>query len=227
VVKLQTFLTMNENPTLYVIGGANGVGKTTSFYDQFPIDCPFINADEISKKLKENMADDRNIQEIANREAIHQMNLYLSKRESFGFESNLVDIETWKFIEKIKIIGYQIQVVYYGTDDVNICIQRVKQRVKEGGHDVREDIIRQRYTQSLMLLKHFLYIPNTLILKDNSYFSKECIVFEEGVIINQIKDLPKWVENCIYPLPNQEHQSIENESIDDIRDRYKNLKLKN
>lgn len=65
-----------ENPTLYIIAGANGVGKTTSFYDLFLIKCPFINADEISKKLRESTNDGRNIQEIANREAIHQMNIY-------------------------------------------------------------------------------------------------------------------------------------------------------
>ena len=74
-----------ETPTVYIIGGANGVGKTTSFYDLFPIECPFINADEISRKLKESTNNDRNIQEIANREAIHQMNIYLSEKKTFGF----------------------------------------------------------------------------------------------------------------------------------------------
>jgi predicted ABC-type ATPase len=210
-----------ENPTVYIIGGANGVGKTTSFYDLFPIECPFINADEISRKLKESTNNDRNIQEIANREAVHQMNIYLSEKKTFGFESNLADIDTWKFIERIQIFGYQVHIIYYGLDDVNICIQRVQQRVKEGGHDVRQDIIKQRYEQSLALLKHYLALPNTLVLKDSSFIPKECAVLQKGVIVKLIDELPHWVENCITPNIPKQQTSASDQSIDDIRSKYK------
>jgi predicted ABC-type ATPase len=210
-----------ENPTMYIIAGANGVGKTTSFYDLFPIECPFINADEISKKLKESANNDRNIQEIANREAVHQMNTYLSEKKTFGFESNLADIDTWKFIERIKIFGYQVHIIYFGLDDVNICIQRVQQRVKEGGHDVREDIIKQRYQQSLALLKHYLALPSTLVLQDSSFAPKECAILREGVIVKLIDKLPAWVENCIMPEIPKQQAPISDETITDIRNRYK------
>jgi len=210
-----------ENPTLYIIAGANGVGKTTSFYDLFPIECPFINADEISKKLKESTNDGRNIQEIANREAVHQMNIYLSEKKTFGFESNLADSDTWKFIERIKIFGYQVHIVYYGLDDLNICIQRVQQRVKEGGHDVRQDIIKQRYEQSLALLKHYLALPNTLVLKDSSFVPVECAVLQEGVIVKLIDELPTWVKNCIAPNMPKQQASISEQTIADIRSSYK------
>jgi predicted ABC-type ATPase len=52
---------LSEKPTLYIIGGANGVDKTNSFYSDFPKECPFINADEISKQLKDKVANNANI----------------------------------------------------------------------------------------------------------------------------------------------------------------------
>ena len=70
----------SENPTLYIIGGANGVGKTSAFFNDFPVDCPFINADEIAKQIREKTSSDFNTQEIANREAIALMNAYIAQR---------------------------------------------------------------------------------------------------------------------------------------------------
>ncbi len=172
--------------------------------------------------MKESTNDERNIQEIANREAIHLMNGYLSEKKTFGFESNLAYIDTWKFIERIKLFGYQVHIIYYGLDDVNICIQRVQQRVKEGGHDVRKDIIKQRYEQSLVLLKHYLALPNTLVLKDSSFVPKECAVLKEGVIIKLVDELPIWVKNCLSPDKSEKPQTNSTDkTIDEIRNKYK------
>ena len=39
-------------PTLYVIAGPNGIGKTTSSYDLFPANIPIVNSDEIAKEIR-------------------------------------------------------------------------------------------------------------------------------------------------------------------------------
>jgi predicted ABC-type ATPase len=56
---------MENKPTLYVLAGPNGIGKTTSFYDFVPQNMTFINADDIAKQLREKSGE-VNIQEIAN-----------------------------------------------------------------------------------------------------------------------------------------------------------------
>jgi predicted ABC-type ATPase len=40
-------------PTIYVIAGPNGIGKTTSTYDLIPQHIPIINSDEIAKEVKQ------------------------------------------------------------------------------------------------------------------------------------------------------------------------------
>jgi predicted ABC-type ATPase len=117
-------------PILYVLAGPNGIGKTTSFFNQFPINLSTINADEIAKQLREKLGQ-VNVQEIANGEATRQMNLYISKKESFGFETNLADLDTWRFLQNLQIIGYQICINFFSTDEVNLCIERVKTVLKK------------------------------------------------------------------------------------------------
>ncbi len=40
-------------PTIYVIAGPNGIGKTTSSFDLLPKNIPLINSDEIAKEARE------------------------------------------------------------------------------------------------------------------------------------------------------------------------------
>ena len=39
-------------PTLFVVAGPNGIGKTTSSYDIVPKNIPLINSDEIAKEAR-------------------------------------------------------------------------------------------------------------------------------------------------------------------------------
>ena len=39
-------------PTLYIIAGPNGIGKTTSSYDLVPANTPIVNSDEIAKEIR-------------------------------------------------------------------------------------------------------------------------------------------------------------------------------
>ncbi len=210
-----------EKPTLYIIAGANGIGKTNSFYTDFPVDCPFINADEISRQLRESNPNVANIQEIANREAINLMNQYLLQKQTFGFESNLADNDTWMFIKNVQVLGYQIYLNFYSTDDLNICIQRVKQRVQEGGHDVREDIIKQRYETGLKLLKFYFNIPEMLILTDNSTSGVVCGIINNGEIISINDKLPTWVEIVLKDSDKAIKNTTLELDIDTIRSKYK------
>jgi predicted ABC-type ATPase len=208
-----------ETATLYIIGGANGVGKTSAFFNDFPIDCPFINADEIAQQIRQKTSAPFNIQELANREALALMNGYLANRQSFCFESNLSDNDTWKFIEAVQLSGYQICIYFYCLDDINICIQRVKQRVLEGGHDVRPDIIKQRYESGLLLLKHYFALVDTLLLIDNAFVSTICAVVSKGTVVQVLANAPAWV-NQLLTLPISENTPEIPDTIESIRERY-------
>jgi predicted ABC-type ATPase len=113
------------------------------------------------------------------------MNDLIAKRKNFGFETNLADNDTWKFIENIQLIGYQIIINFYCIDDVDTCINRVFNRVKEGGHFVRPDIVKMRYENGLKLLKYYFELPDYLILTNNSDAPIEFLKIEKGNIVYQ------------------------------------------
>lgn len=108
---------------VYVVAGPNGIGKSTSAYSVLPINIPIINADDIAKQLREELRD-LNVQELANAEAIQRMNSYLARKESFGFETNLADNDTWEFLKRMNLIGYEVIIQFFCTDNIDLCINR-------------------------------------------------------------------------------------------------------
>lgn len=208
---------MDNSPVLYILAGPNGIGKTTSFYDFVPQNFTFINADDIAKQLREKSGD-INIQEIANGEATSQMNQLIAKKVSFGFETNLADNETWKFIENIQLIGYQIIVDFFCVDSVQTCINRVNNRVKEGGHFVRADIIKMRYENGLKLLKYYKNVPNTLILTDNSNVPIKFVEMNNGEIVFNKGNAPFWIQNIFEKVVEKDDS---NKTIEEIKRQYK------
>ena len=202
---------------LYILAGPNGIGKTSSFYDFIPQNMTFMNADDIAKQLREKSGD-LNIQEIANGEATKLMNDLIAKKANFGFETNLADNDTWKFIENLQLVGYVIVIDFYCIDDVEICVNRVFNRVKEGGHFVRPDIVRMRYENGLKLLKYYFNLPDKLILTNNSDLPIEFLMAEKGEIVYRNENLPKWV---ISLLPEVKQDILPNESVEEIKDKYR------
>src|SRR5687768_2193558 len=122
-------------PELHVVAGPNGAGKTTIFKDLVPQGLDYINADLIAKTSREK-AGGLNTQDLANQEAAKIFYEKTSRRESFAIETNLYDLETYKSFQGLQALGYQIFLYFLAVDDVNICINRVKLRVEQGGHNV-------------------------------------------------------------------------------------------
>lgn len=99
-------------PTLYVIAGPNGIGKTTSCYDLVPANTPIINSDEIAKEVRIAGLLSVNAQEYSNQEAIRLMEEQRNQRNSFAIETNLADVDTWKFLREMQKTGYNLHIIY-------------------------------------------------------------------------------------------------------------------
>ena len=217
---------MTENPTIYVIAGANGVGKTTSADDYFPKELNLVNADEIAKQLRQQYPYLSTVQELANEQAMQKVNIFLSKKESFGFETNLADNETWKFLESVQFLDYRIVINFFSVDSVEICIKRIDNRVVEGGHFVRSDIVRGRYESGLKLLYHYYNMPDQLLFTDATKRKPTTfLVLEKGETIVKKENPPNWIKLFLTHKNQKENVSDDAEqSLEDIRNKYKNLK---
>lgn len=64
--------------------------------------------------------------------------------------------------------GFEIVLVYIGTENVEINLARIKNRVLAGGHDVPEKDVRRRYKRSFENLPIAIQRADHTILFDNS-----------------------------------------------------------
>ena len=190
-------LIMENKPTIYILAGPNGIGKTTVNQYFIPSEVPYINADDIAKQLRERL-NTTNVQELANAEALEQMNKFIYQRKDFAIETNLADEDTWLFLVNIQRLGYFVYLTFFSTSDVDICINRVNMRYLQGGHFVRPDIVKMRYENGLKLLRYYKNIPDKLFFNDNTADkSVRCLEMQKGAIVFQTKELPAWVQSRV------------------------------
>lgn len=142
---------------LVVVGGANGVGKTTFAYqyrDEYKID--YLGADEITAQITTQKGE--NIELKAGKIFFLKLNEYVSQNKSLIIESTLSGVGLSKNFNEFKLKGYSIHIVYVFLDDVELCKNRISARVKKGGHTVPEKDIERRFHRSLLNFRK-IYLP--------------------------------------------------------------------
>ena len=65
-----------------------------------------------------------------------------------------------------------------------MCIERVANRVRNGGHDIPTDVIKRRYTKGLSNLVHrYINIADIVTIVDNS-----CAILKDKVIYAKVEN---------------------------------------
>lgn len=100
--------------------------------------------------------------------------------------------------------GYTCYLYFICTESPMINLERVRARVRQGGHDVPSDSITSRYYRSLQLLRSAIDLSYRAFLFDNSAKIEPknietnnllCLEFLEGRLIHRFRrELPAWVE---------------------------------
>ncbi len=178
---------------LFIISGCNGAGKTTASYTILPdlLDCEeFVNADEIAKGLSPFHPESTAIQ--AGRLMLERINKLISKGQDFAFETTLATRSYRNFVLKAKENGYHITLLFFWLRTSDLAVKRVETRVKEGGHNIPEDVIRRRYENGL---KNFFGIFESIVDEwmfiDNSGEPYE-IIARKNSTGEILKNVDKW-----------------------------------
>lgn len=150
-----------RTPTAYVLAGPNGAGKTT-FATQFLPDyvqCrEFINADLIAAGLSPFAPETQAMR--AGRLVLTRLKELAATRQDFGFETTLAGLGHSKFIAGLKSHGYRVHLFFLWLPDADVAISRVANRVRHGGHDIPEVLIRRRYDAGI---RNFFRIYTPLV----------------------------------------------------------------
>lgn len=136
-------------PTIYLIAGCNGAGKTTFAREFLPkeVKClRFLNADEIARGFSP--FDPSAVAVKAGRLLLSEIHDCLAKKETFGLESTLSGRTYRKLFREALACGYEIELHYLWLASPAQAIDRVRRRVKSGGHNVPVADIRRRFHRS-------------------------------------------------------------------------------
>jgi len=159
-----------KNKNVYVIAGPNGSGKTTFANKFLPYyaQCPnFINADLIAKGLSP--FEPRTVAIKAGRLVIEQIDDFVKKYENFAFETTLAGKTYINLFKSLKCKGYRIHLFFLWISNPKLAIARIKERVRNGGHDVPSQDVKRRFYRGIdNLFKIYRPYFDSWMLFDNS-----------------------------------------------------------
>ncbi|QBO57430.1 zeta toxin family protein [Chryseobacterium salivictor] len=167
---------------LYIIAGCNGAGKTTASFTILPeiLDCKeFVNADEIAKGLSPFQPE--KVAFEAGRIMLKRIDELFNNEENFAFETTLATRTYKQKILKAKQQGYNTILLFFWLKNPDLAKERVKLRVKEGGHNIPPEVIERRYLNGIKnLFDIYLSIVDQVLIFDNSEGSHHLIAEKYG-----------------------------------------------
>ena len=135
---------------LYIVAGCNGAGKTTASYTILPeiLQCKeFVNADEIARGLSPFNPESVAIE--AGRLMLQRIEELLQRGESFSIETTLATKSYANLVYRAQASGYRVNLIFFWLESTDLAIQRVAERVRNGGHDIPVQTIKRRYVAGI------------------------------------------------------------------------------
>jgi predicted ABC-type ATPase len=131
---------------ILIIAGPNGAGKTTFARSFLPEEaqCPrFINADLIAAGLSPFAPETAAIK--AGRLMLDEIAGCVRRGENFAFETTLSGQAYLRHIRQWRMSGYRVILYFLALPSVEVAIERVAERVRQGGHAIPEAVICRRF----------------------------------------------------------------------------------
>jgi predicted ABC-type ATPase len=199
-------------PRIYVLAGVNGAGKSSIGGVAFrATGADYYNPDEAAREFMS--ANPALTQAEANsaawRKGVELLNRAIEERKDFAFETTLGANTIPRLLAQAAGQGIEIYVWYVGLSSPELHIERVRARVRQGGHDIAAEHIYRRYDHSRLNLIDLLPRITALRIYDNSAdgdpaagkFPKPKLVLhmEKGKILNRrdLKNTPAWAKPIV------------------------------
>jgi len=138
------------SPRAIIIGGPNGAGKTTFAREFLPAEgnCPtFINADLIAQGLSPFRPEAIAVE--ASRLMLERVRDMVARRRDFAVESTLAGRAYLRMIREWQELGSQVELIFLQLPSADLALERVRQRVAQGGHNIPEPEVRRRFERGI------------------------------------------------------------------------------
>lgn len=183
-----------EQPIAIVLAGINGAGKTTAsqalLAEQLAV-IAFVNADTIARGL--NAFAPESVALMAGRVMLTRLNELVAERADFALETTLAGRTYLAFLRELRQNGYVVELYYFWLRSPDLAVQRVRARVRRGGHDIPEATVRQRYGRSLTnfwtAYRHEAY---SWFVYDNSAEEPELLAADSRGETPEVANVSRW-----------------------------------
>lgn len=183
-------------PSFTLVAGPNGSGKTTltrygrESFQQLAV----LDPDAIQQGLAAT-AESSTSAIDAGRAVLKLADEFLNRGESFVLETTLSGNTHLRMARRAQAVGYSFVFIFVGTESVEINLDRVRQRVVKGGHDVPEEDQRRRYSRSMDNMQIAFGFADSALLFDNSTEQgHRRIAMKRGERVILFEPLPNWAE---------------------------------
>ena len=165
-------------PTLLVVAGPNGCGKSTLTRTTWFGGVDIIDPDEIARVVT---AGDPG---RAAREALRRRQAALGGGRTHLVESTLAGSGILRHMTTARRAGYRVVLHYVSVGSPDQALDRIRNRVALGGHDISEADARRRFARSHANLPAALALADLALLYDNTdpdWPHREVAILKDGV----------------------------------------------
>ncbi|TKC08140.1 toxin [Pedobacter polaris] len=125
----------------------------------------------------------------------HQL---IASKKSFSFETVFSHPSKLELIDLAKSNNYKVYLYFIGTETPIMNLERVKDRIKKGGHSVEGEKVEKRYFLTMGLLMDMVKKVDETYLWDNSGIKHKFLgSIKNGFVEFEQLNIPSWVDNYI------------------------------
>jgi len=171
-----------------IVGGVNGVGKSSlsGVLKAERTDLGYvIDVDKLAIENKCGAIESGKI-------ALAKIEDCLARELSFTQETTLSGLKTEKTIKKARDLGYSVRLFYIGLNTLDESVERIKNRVARGGHNIHEYDVKRRFAKRFDDVVKILPYCDFAFFYDNDNGFVVVGEYRNGEIICRGDYFPKW-----------------------------------
>ncbi len=160
--------------TFTIIGGVDGVGKSSflGILSSIRFDIGSVFNDETEEQT------------------IYSC---LEKGMNLTWETTLTEANALRIVQRAQNLDYTIRLYYIGINTADESIERIKNRVRKGGHNTADDDVERRFEKRFEDLIKILPYCNEVRFYDNENGFVDVAEYRNGSLIIKGDYTPEWI----------------------------------
>lgn len=186
-------------PVFYLLAGPNGAGKSTLYRalvlaGTISATAEFVNADLYEAERLQHITDPEQRSAQARQWADTRRTKLLQAGQSFVSETVFSHASKLALIQEAKAKGFFVMLLVVALDRPERLLERVAQRILEGGHPVPPERILARYPRTLANLTQAVRLADAAILYDSADVTP-------GTHTAVASCKGDWMQELVQPMP--------------------------